>query len=426
MKLQNTIVPILLLCTINFASVLGDLAKSVPERTFVKLPANSNLGGLCLTYSLFYYNDSGCWDPVNKRIQWIGSGGSCCNNQCGDALGQHYLMTYGEANNSWAIKKAPWGGSGHGFDGNTMDPATGDHYYSKFGSTVVHKLKGGKYSALPNIPYAKVATVGIAWFPELNSGRGGLVHVSGSGKLSWFDGTKWTVISRPSTPWGSYATFAEYNPAKKVVWLGGGRNGGRVTYTLNTQLNLTRMPDAPFELRPNESLCSVDPVSGKCIATQTGTNTWYELDVTARKWTRLTNIPGMPSNSPNMQVPIPELGVIYYFRHKGSAREAWLYRHRKGSTVNTESMIKGSLERISVAPNPFSSTTVIKIRSKEVRNKEAKIKIFDVTGNLCFFTSLLPASLDYSWNTAGLPAGVYIVKAFTGKEQITKKIYLMK
>jgi hypothetical protein len=94
------------------------------------------------------------------------------------------------------------------------------------------------------------------------------------------------------------------------------------------------------------------------------------------------------------------------------------------SVENTGKNDKSKTPGLSVFPNPFTSTTIIKIRSKEARGKEAKIKIHNVTGSLCFSASLSPASSEFTWNPVQQPAGVYIIQLTYGIQKITKRLIL--
>lgn len=317
------------------ASVLGDYARALPERAWVKLPANASLDGLDLPYSLLYWTDSGAWDPIRKQVVWIGAPGSCCGD------GRYRMLTYAEATDTWSVSLAPFGNTGHGYDGTAVDPTTGNLYFALYMDPAVKKWDGQAWSALPPTPYDACPAMALAWFPGLNQGKGGLVHVGASGHLGWFDGTRWNAIAGGG--WGEYNLFAEYNPVRKEVWLGGGNGAEKSNYRLTADLaslanlGLARLADAPLSLNVGASLKSTDPVSGKHLVSDLANGDFWEFAPSAGggAWTKLSGlagtVPDLGDGTPVLQVPLPEHGVILYFRHANARREIYLYRHAKPS-----------------------------------------------------------------------------------------------
>jgi hypothetical protein len=416
------IVPFLIFmtCHFTFGSVLGDLAKALPARTWVEMPENNSLKNMSLDYSIFYYNDSGCWDPLNKRMRWVGGPGTCCANPA-----IYQILTYDEASDTWSRQSTPYSGSGHGYDGNALDPGTGDHYFTRYHDEIVHKYSGSSWSNLPTLPYSATAAMGLAWFPELNNGQGGLVHVGGSGRSAWFNGSSWTAIPRPSQGWGSYHTFAEYNPVHKFVWLGGGNNNERVTYKLDAQLNLTRFQDAPFNLRPNVSVNSVDPISGKFIVRQNSDNSFWEFDPIADSWQEITGMANKPASLSGFNAPITDHGVIMYLRHQNATRRVYLYRHTAGTSVVTTSN-RVFMPQIRLSPNPFRSS--VDVRFQADMPVGALVQIFDVHGKLVhhLFADAKTLSAGFCWNASRMPGGVYVLRVNASQEVLSRKLLLSK
>jgi hypothetical protein len=287
------------------------------------MPENSSLAGLPMEGSLLYWNDSGVWNPVDRRIQWVGGPGTCCTDSP-----IYQLITYDVATDTWTIEATPYSGSGHAYDGNALDPGTGDHYFARYFDNTVHRFAGGRWSDLPNIPFDAVPTMGLSWFPELGD-AGGLVYVGTTGRVAWFDGAAWArVREAESAPWGTYNTFSEYNPVLQLMWMGAGNGGSRVHYAMSSDLRMRRLADAPFSLNNSQALHSVDPIGGDFIVTNLDNGTYWALDVQRDTWTQITDMAGTPSFSESVfQVPIADCGVILYFDHYHEYRTVWIYRH---------------------------------------------------------------------------------------------------
>jgi hypothetical protein len=312
-------------CGPDTTTVLGQLVQNLTPKTWVKMPGNTSLTGLTLDYSLAYYADSGVWDPVRHVVRWVGGPGACCANPA-----IYRMLTYDPAQDEWSVADTPFTGTGHAYDGNAVHSTTGDHYFTRYYDKVVRRWDGANWHDLPALPFGVGAAQGLAWFPSLQAGAGGLVFANGSGQLAWFDGTQWAAVpGAQADPWGTYHVFAEHNPVLNAVWIGGGNTAERVHYRLDSTLTLTRLDDAPFDLRVSDSFHSVDPVSGKFIVTKRADDSFWEFDMDQDQWTQITDTSGpKPQLSASaFHVSIPECGVILYFIHNSDTREVFLYRH---------------------------------------------------------------------------------------------------
>lgn len=395
-------------------TLLGDMARALPERTWVKLPANASLDKVDLPYALLYWADSGCWDPVHGAMLWVGATGSCCGD------GQYRLLRFDEASDSWSIALTPYQRSGHSYDGNALDPRTGHLYFSLYMDKQVKKWDGESWSLLPDLPYGAVPSVGMAWFPELNGGAGGLVHVGENGSLGWFDGTKWTLI--PGGSWGTYNLFAEYNPILKIVWLGAGNGGERINYKLDAQLNLTRMGDAPISLNVGASLKSTDPAGGKYLVTDLTTGDFWEFDANDKgTWVRLTDMqgekPDLGDGKPVLQTPIPGHGVILYFKHNYAVRDVYLYRHSKSTGASVLS--PGPGRRFSISRDAFRGTRIsLSDPSRMGKGSPIRLEILAPDGRRVFGRTLDAGRLSegVSWNPAGGRSGAHFLRATDGSD----------
>lgn len=313
------------------ASVLRDMALALPERAFAKLPANAGLDALAMDNSLLYYTDSGVWDPVKRKLAWVGGPGTCCADPA-----VYKRISYDEATDLWDIRPTPFSGSGHGYDANAMDPATGMHYFAFWDDKKIKTWDGQAWGVLPEHPLPANIAVSLSWFPDLKGGKGGLVIVMGNGRMAWFDGQAWTEIKGgEAAPWGEYDVFSEYNPVLRKLWLGSGAERPGVHYLLDARLGLTRLRDAPFSLKDNEALKSADPVGGKFLVYDMAGKAWWEFDAGMDAWGRLSGLKSQPDlgGESLMQVPLPEYGVILIFRHYANVREVYLYRHSSGAAA---------------------------------------------------------------------------------------------
>ncbi|MBW8889105.1 MAG: hypothetical protein JF616_15230 [Fibrobacteres bacterium] len=290
----------------------------------MKITGNASLNALDLESSILYWTNSGVWDPVKKQVRWIGGPGTCCSS-----LPTFKMITYDEATDTWAITPTPYTGSGHGYDGNAINPATGLHYFGQKDEPQVRVWDGASFSLLPAAPVSALTTPSLTWFPELNSGAGGLLFMGDEGKLAWYNGSQWTSITGVQTT--GYDNFSEYNPVDKVVWLGNGSGA----YRLSADLTLTRLAAAPFSLEGNAcALHSCDPLSGLYIVTNLANNTWWTFDIMTDTWAQIAGQAGKPefgtscngSGNNQFQVPISDYGVILYVDHGTSPLSVYLYK----------------------------------------------------------------------------------------------------
>jgi hypothetical protein len=384
------------------ASVIGDLAASVPEHTFVKMPVNPSLSSIGMESSLLYYADSGVWDPLDQEIAYVGGPGTCCADPA-----IYKRISYSVANNTWSIANAPFTGSGHGYDANALDPRTGAHYFAYFDDKVVHKWNGKAWDALPPHTLATECCVSLSWFPDLNKGNGGLLLQVGSGLAAWFDGTAWNNIPKPSAVWGEYEGFSEYNPVLKSVWLGGGSGAENSSFLLDANLKYTHLKDAPVSLTTNNSLKSVDPVSGKYIVYSMDNSTFWEFDAQKDVWTKLT-----PPSMPNLgteslfQVPIPQMGVILFFKLDGNTRNVYLYRHTPGQGVTAiRTPVRTEAPRILASADPSGSLMTLSVSSA----LSGSLTIHDSQGRLAASWPQV-SSYPISWDVSRARGGVYLAR----------------
>jgi hypothetical protein len=410
---------VLFFLTISQATVIGDLAAAMPERTFVKVPTPPSLQNMDLVRSTFAWNNSAVWDPVKKEVRQICAAGTCCSN------GQYFMVTYDDATNTWKKVNAPFMGSGHAYDGNALNPATGYHYFGRFHDDNVRTWNGYVFGMLPPLPISAATTPACTWFPEINNGNGGLVYIGTSGRWCWWDGQKWTSMPTLSGL-GTYNTFVEYHPVHKVVWAGAGNGGDRVSYRINANLQATKLNNAPISLNNHQSVQSYDPSSGKYVIFSQNDNSLWEFDIISDTWNKITNATGpRPSGTttPYMfQVPIDDYGVIMYLWYYYDRREIYLYKHTKSSSILRLVSQPGNGFNLQVQPNPCRSHTTILLQDCGLQNITG-FQVFNAHGRL--IQNFKPQSV-LGWNVSAQAPGIYYIRVNTGKETYSKPITILR
>jgi len=386
------------------ASVLSNLANSLTPRKWGIMPLNTSLGALSLHYSLLFWNDSGVWDPVKKKIRWVGGPGTCCANPA-----DYKMITYDEEANTWAVGSTPFSGSGHAYDANAFNPRLGLHYFCLIGSSSVRTWNDVSWGSLPDAPIS-ATTPSLTWFPDINAGNGGLVYHGDNGNLAWYDGSSWKTLS--SVGLSSYNAFSQYNPVYKGVWLGG--CGSRSSWFLDTNLNVRKLADAPVSMANGSTMHTCDPVSGNFLVYDHGTDLWYELDMADDTWSQVTDMTPKFALNNSFHVPIPEYGVILVFDHASSAKFVYVYKNAAPTAAEKRDARPRGME-LEVSPNPFRSSVTLRPPFK------ALIKIFDTRGAV---VASFKGQGGIVWNAQDLPSGVYLVRANSGNRVFTKKLFL--
>jgi hypothetical protein len=416
LKLFLVVLSLLIAFNQSSSSVLSNSVAGMADRSWAKMPDNASLAGLTMGYSLLYWCNSGVWNPVAHKMQWVGGPGTCCATPA-----TYQLITYNEATDTWSIAATPYEGSGHSYDGNAMDPATGVHYFGKKDELAVKTWNGSSWGALPDLPWS-ATTPSMAWFPDINNGKGGLLFLSEAGRLAWYDGTKWTVITGlTGLAQGSYNTFAEYNSVQKVVWLGAGNGTDKVSYKVDAQLKVTRMKDAPISLNNSSSLQAADVRSGMYFVVNLTDHTYWEYDIANDIWAQITDMTGTPVEDHSYNtliVPLPEHGAIMLFRHYWEYRNIYIYKHGVSSATDGDrNVLPAAIPVMRISPNPFTSTARIQIGG----GKGGKIGIYDLNGKRI---REIDGSREIIWNASGMAPGVYLVKSTVNDRVLTAKLLL--
>ncbi|OGJ87451.1 MAG: hypothetical protein A2268_03535 [Candidatus Raymondbacteria bacterium RifOxyA12_full_50_37] len=102
-----------------------------------------------------------------------------------------------------------------------------------------------------------------------------------------------------------------------------------------------------------------------------------------------------------------------------SVDNAW-----RTSTV-AESAEKSLSGILTATPNPFNPDVTIVVAGA-FRETFPHIMIFDITGRFVADLTSQVYQGRVSWNASGMPSGIYIIKAWAGKQALTKAITLIK
>jgi len=328
---MNRVAQLLLLFCVStfaqslYASYLAEIAEKLKRNSFVKLPDNTSLRELDINYSHFYWADTAVWDPIRKRILWVGGPGQCCTK-----VPRYELIKYLESDNKWALEHTPFVKAGHAYDANAYDPDTDTLYFSLFRDRKVKVYKGNKWSTLSTLPFSAPDASSITWFPDINE-KGALVYVGANRNIALYSDRKWQRIIPPSGfSWGGYHVFSEYNHRHKLVWFGGGKNNDKSHYALYADGRIKKFSQAPISLGVGKALHTYDPLTGNLIVLDLKTKHLWEFNVGKDEWKVIKDVNGA---WPPMQkgawlaVPINEYNVNLFVNHYHQRRSVYMYKN---------------------------------------------------------------------------------------------------
>lgn len=323
------------------ATPLSELAASLMPGEFAELETENGapvlaerMGGA--TGSILPYSEDAVWDGATGRFYFIGSD----HIYDGDSSTPRFVA-YDEAENRWRVMPEPgWfpRGTRHGYDHSAMLDGRLYHITVIRGEPLheLDPLTGvwTERAALEDTGYNRFG--GLEPFPAL----GGLVYAENTSLFLWERGSDgWTTLET-GLPMGDYHNFAEYDPVHEVVIFGGGNDSGAV-HVLDRERNVRRAPDAPFPLRVNQAIVTVDPLSGDYLVFG-GDGEFWVFDVTTDEW-RLQSVSvpffGLREGAVDLMVasPIDSYGVVMFVQHTDPGDtpdvNVWLYKHSPGMGV---------------------------------------------------------------------------------------------
>ncbi len=318
-------------------TAMGALAASMAPGTWAQLTTTNivpTLEANGASGAIFGYSEDAAWDPASRQWLYVG----------GDHNDIARFAAYSADTNTWSRKPQPsWIGSGtmHGYDHNAINPATGDFYHYPFGGGRLFKyaVASATWTQLPSLSvpeYIGVAS-GVEYFPDM--GGVFVANLQGGSAYLFRESTqRWTTLSA-TLPAHGYHNFAEYNPVRRVMLFGGGNSpGSQKIYKLDAAGTITPLRDSPVGLGINQSIVTVDPVSGDYLVFhQSGS--WYVYDIATDAWTPKSG--SFPFATPNRSTPVwhtgatpvSTYGVIMFVKfYFGTPDQAWvhLYKHATG------------------------------------------------------------------------------------------------
>ena len=304
-------------------TLLGTLASGMVAGEWVELPANDSLNALPLHEHLISWNDNGVWNPIARKVQWVGSPGACCADPSA-----YQLVSYDVATDTWDVAPTPWGDHiGHAYDGNAMDPASGTHYFAR--GADIRGFDGTDWWQLPDAPFDGPVAPAASWFTAANA----LVYVGYQDRVALYDGSSWTQVGGAAT-WGSYHMFAEYSPSAEVVWLGAGNGGEQRHARLDQDGTTTQLANAPFSLNTNSNAFKIyEPATGNFLVRNNQNYSWHEYDIVADSWADVTTAvrsgqPASWSQEDKMFITAVEAcQLLMIVTHDDLDRHVYLYKH---------------------------------------------------------------------------------------------------
>lgn len=268
--------------------------------------------------SFSLYAARGHWDAIHRKIQYAGT------SHTGGAYfaGAGALITWDESSNLWTKESYSWSSEdpGHTYFHLTLHLPTGDLYYRSFnspkilrrayGATGQASWEAGRIANTPNA--ARQVAGALEWFPELNSGAGGLVFVDQAG-AAYSNSTFSSWTQTATTLSGPYHNWTAR--AGGFVYFGGG-NGSTAMFRLDSKGSVTQMPNTPMEAgnNLNQSLVLTHPNGTDLLLFQTtASGSIYKFN--GSSWVSAgTHAVG---GTHWIGTTIPEYGIILFLIHPG-------------------------------------------------------------------------------------------------------------
>ncbi len=238
------------------------------------------------------------------------------------------LATWTDSNNTWARETYNWNSEiqGHGYYHNAVNQLNGDLYLRKYNSSgILRRTRGSSgdsWSVFSTIGanYGNQVAGALEWFPELNSGAGGLVFADVLG-ANYTNAalTSWSAATGASpTGMGTIHNFTAYSNAR--VYFGGG-NGSLKMWSINASGVAQVEADTPFTCgggtsfgqgavfpHPNGTgLLAFGPFTGDSFYSYNGSS-----------WTNLGSHSIGVSDGIWAGVTIPEYGIVLFIRFPGA------------------------------------------------------------------------------------------------------------
>jgi pectate lyase len=271
------------------AALRSSLAQTVLGQKATMLGANQSILVSSVAETLengvemFVWGSTACYDPILKKIRYIGKVHSTF---------AYHTLEYDEQTDTWsrdgawdvpAAMATPQGG--HGFDHNACDPDTGDHYI-RHGDNV-YRWSGSWSSAL---------AAESDMFPNVADG---MCYITGTGVVwtttdffRYWNGIDWIALNGDDSDITDYHSICEYNRTSGVALIGAGNGGAGIRKWNGSALTSISTPDINCGASSSQGVLTTVPDDDKFICKQKATTAWRVYDVSANTWSNLTQSSG--------------------------------------------------------------------------------------------------------------------------------------
>lgn len=216
---------------------------------------------------------------------------------------------------------------GHAYYHNAVNPNNGDWYFRHYGSRQVKRRIYGdtgstSWSDFSTIgePYANQAAGGLRFYPEMNSGAGGLVFVDVAGaKCSNSAMTSWTdATGTAESGLGNYQNWIAY--ANSLIYFGGGNSSTKM-YSLNASKVVAACADTPAEAGSANTLTIIPHTNGLDLFAfgTSPSSAFYKYTASSNTWSSSLGSHGLSRGTVWAGCPFPSYGVIVFIEFPGSA-----------------------------------------------------------------------------------------------------------
>ena len=328
---------------------ISQLAASMLPGTWARLTGTSGLSTIVTNYlagaygtqqsgtrGFFEFATGGIWINDHHELHFRGSGHQ--------SNGIH--IRYKESTGEWTVLNTfSIPGWEHQYDHTAYDQSRNIMYATTPESRTINKWSyvdgSGSWNqnAATRIGQLIIAE-GMEYFPDANSGQGGLVHYgayapdgsqTGGLRLSTPSVDSWSWIGGNYFPSNGerYHLNAVYLPSQKIILFGGG-NADNTAAAMDSNGNVTRRNNLPTHWGPrdNNGMGTVvaDSITGRIFFVSATNNTLYEHNYSSDSWNAIGSL---PSTGPRSFVTmIPTYGVIHYVTGESTdtSPSEWIYK----------------------------------------------------------------------------------------------------
>jgi hypothetical protein len=238
----------------------------------------------------------------------------------------------------------------------------------------------------------------------------------------------WTPRYQKGGGWWNAYRRSEIDPVRRVmVILGSGSGASCHLYNLDTYAHrdITHACVGDTEIMSAAAPgLSYDSKTGEMVAWNGGTSV-YKLDIDAKRWSKVaaaatnTADPGPATQAQGIYSKwryIPSRDVFFIVADR--IKNVFLYKSGSGTSVETKSHSSLGPARILVSPNPVTGRAVVRYAGATLK---PPIQICAPDGR-----RIVELASGSTWDTKGLPAGIYLAKTKTGTLGLSRRIIVIK